>query len=148
MKEFLYGKTYVVERTEASVTAFEVMVREKGSLSVYVRTYVPGTNELKSIAVCLSIFNDGIEEFVTYQDLIKASDCYEGELCIYTKEGLKNYDEQTNQKNYRFNNTNRAFSSLEALMKMLVVIPAVQLLLIDFDEFSYKQTLKNGGQQK
>lgn len=28
------------------------------------------------------------------------------------------------------------FSSLEALMKMLVVIPAIQLLLIDFDEFN------------
>lgn len=28
------------------------------------------------------------------------------------------------------------FSSLEALVKMLIVIPALQLLLIDFDEFN------------
>lgn len=96
MKEFLYGKTYIVERTETSVTAFEVMVREKERLSVYVRTYTPGTNELQSIAVCLYIFNDGIEEFVTYQDLIKAGDYYEGEQCIYTKGGLKEYDEKKN----------------------------------------------------
>ena len=31
------------------------------------------------------------------------------------------------------------FSSLEALMKMLIVIPAIQLLLIDFDEFENTQ---------
>ena len=31
------------------------------------------------------------------------------------------------------------FSSLETLIKMLVVIPAIQLLLIDFDEFENTQ---------
>ena len=31
------------------------------------------------------------------------------------------------------------FSSLEILMKMLIVIPALQLLLIDFDEFENTQ---------
>lgn len=31
------------------------------------------------------------------------------------------------------------FSSLEALMKMLIVIPALQLLLFEFDEFENTQ---------
>ncbi len=31
------------------------------------------------------------------------------------------------------------FSGLETLMKMLIVIPAIQLLLIDFDEFENTQ---------
>lgn len=31
------------------------------------------------------------------------------------------------------------FSSLEALMKMLIVIPAIQLLLFEFDEFENTQ---------
>lgn len=31
------------------------------------------------------------------------------------------------------------FSSLEALMKMLIVIPAIQLLLFEFEEFKNTQ---------
>lgn len=31
------------------------------------------------------------------------------------------------------------FSSLEALVKMLIVIPAIQLLLFEFDEFENTQ---------
>lgn len=96
MKKFQYGKTYIVERDETSITAFEMIDRIDRCLNVYVRTYTPETKELKAITVGLYVFDDGIQEMVDYKNIIKASDYYEGEQCIYTKDGLGEYDEKAN----------------------------------------------------
>lgn len=96
MKEFSYGNSYIVERTETSVEAFELASRGKDFIEVYVRKYTPETNELIGYEVRLHVKNDGFQEFVNYKKDISASQHYEGELCIFTKQGLKNYDAQTN----------------------------------------------------
>lgn len=44
MKEFKYGVVYIVERTDTSVTAFELASRGKDFIEVYVRKYTPETN--------------------------------------------------------------------------------------------------------
>ena len=96
MKEFKYGVVYVVERTETSIEAFELASRGKAFIEVYVRKYTPKTNELIGYEVRLHVKNDGFQEFVNYKKDISASQHYQGDLCIFTKEGLKNYDAQTN----------------------------------------------------
>lgn len=96
MKEFKYGVVYIVERTETSVTAFELASRGKDFIEVYIREYTPKTNELNGFEVRLHVKNDGFQEFVTYKKDIFATQFYEGDLCIFTKEGLKNYDEKEN----------------------------------------------------
>ena len=96
MKEFNYGKTYVVERTDTSVTAFELASRGKDFIEVYVRKYTPETNELIGYEVRLHVLTNDYQECVSYKNNISASQHYEGNLCIFTKEGLKNYDAQTN----------------------------------------------------
>lgn len=96
MKKFQYGKTYIVERDETSVIAFEVIDRVNGCLNVYVRTYTPETKELKAFTVGLCIFDDGIQEMVEYQSVIKATDFYESKVSIFTKLGLGEYDEKAN----------------------------------------------------
>lgn len=96
MNEFMYGKTYIVERTETSIEAFELASRGKGFIEVYIREYTPETNELNGFEVRLHVTNDDFQECVTYKKDIPASRYYDGKVSIYTKEGLKNYDEQTN----------------------------------------------------
>lgn len=39
------------------------------------------------------------------------------------------------------------FAAVPLVAKIMLGIPALFILLLDFEEFSYKQTLKNGGQQ-
>lgn len=39
------------------------------------------------------------------------------------------------------------FAAVPLVVKIMLGIPALFVLLLDFEEFSYKQTLKNGGQQ-
>lgn len=92
--EFLYGKTYVIERTETSITAFEVMSKGKDFIYVYVRKYTPKSNELESFVVRLHVsWDDG--EWVKYNKNIYAHEsAYQGKLCLYTKEGLKEFDSQ------------------------------------------------------
>ena len=96
MKEFLYGKTYIVERTDIRVMAFELISRGENFIDVYVRKYNQVTNELEGFEVRLHVKNDGFQEFVNYKKDIPASRYYDGKVSIYTKEGLKNYDAQTN----------------------------------------------------
>ena len=96
MKEFSYGKVYIVERPETSIEAFELISRGKDFIEVYIREYTPETNELNGFEVRLHVKNDGFQEFVTYKKDIPASRYYDGKVSIYTKEGLKNYDAQTN----------------------------------------------------
>ena len=92
MKEFKYGVVYIVERTETSVTAFELASRGKDFIEVYIREYTPKTNELNGFEVRLHVKNDGFQKFVTYKKDIPASRYYDGKISIYTKEGLANYD--------------------------------------------------------
>ncbi len=40
------------------------------------------------------------------------------------------------------------FAAIPLVAKIMLGIPALFILLLDFEEFNYKQTLKNGGQQK
>ncbi|HPI99570.1 MAG TPA: hypothetical protein PK268_04355 [Enterococcus sp.] len=40
------------------------------------------------------------------------------------------------------------FAAVPLVVKIMLGIPALFILLLDFEEFNYKQTLKNGGQQK
>lgn len=96
MKEFSYGKVYIVERPETSIEAFELISRGKDFIEVYIREYTPETNELIGYEVRLHVKNDGFQEFVNYKKDIPASRYYDGKVSIYTKEGLKNYDAQTN----------------------------------------------------
>ena len=96
MKEFKYGVVYIVERTETSIEAFELISRGKDFIEVYVRKYTPETNELNGFEVRLHVKIDGFQEFVTYKKDIFATQFYEGELCIYTRKGLEEYDAQTN----------------------------------------------------
>lgn len=96
MREFMYGKTYIVKRTETTIEAFELLSRGKDFIEVYIREYTPETNELISYEVRLHVKNDGFQEFVTYKKDIPASRYYDGKISIYTKEGLKNYDEKKN----------------------------------------------------
>ncbi|MCC9273181.1 MAG: hypothetical protein K8V42_02700 [Enterococcus aquimarinus] len=96
MKEFNYGKTYVVERTDTSVTAFELASRGKDFIEVYVRKYTPKTNELNGFEVRLHVLTDDYQEWVSYKNNISASQHYQGDLCIYTRKGLEEYDAQTN----------------------------------------------------
>lgn len=96
MKKFQYGKTYIVERDETSITAFEMIDRIDRCLNVYVRTYTPETRQLKAITVGLYVFDDGIQEMVDYKNIIKADNFYEGEVSIFTKLGLGEYDEKAN----------------------------------------------------
>lgn len=39
------------------------------------------------------------------------------------------------------------FAAVPVMVKVMLGFPALFILLLDFDEFSYNQTLKNGGQQ-
>lgn len=94
MKEFKYGVVYIVERTETSIEAFELASRGKDCIEAYIREYTSKTNELNGFEVRLHVKNDGFQEFVTYKKDIFATQFYEGDLCIFTKEGLKNYDEK------------------------------------------------------
>ena len=94
MKEFKYGVVYIVERTETSIEAFELISRGENYIDVYVRKYSPTTNDLTGYEVRLHVTNDGFQEFVTYKKDIPASRYYDGKISIYTKEGLKNYDEK------------------------------------------------------
>ena len=94
MKEFSYGKAYIVERTETSIEAFELISRGKDFIEVYIREYTPEAYELKGFEVRLHVTNDGFQEFVTYKKDIPASQHYDGKISIFTKEGLKNYDEK------------------------------------------------------
>lgn len=94
MNEFMYGKTYIVERTETTLEAFELLSRGKDFVEVYIREYSPATNELTGYEVRLHVTNDGFQEFVNYKKDIPASRYYEGKISIYTKEGLKNYDKE------------------------------------------------------
>lgn len=96
MKEFKYGVVYILERTETSIEAFELLSRGKDFIEIYIREYTPETNELNGFEVRLHVKNDGFQEFVNYKKDIPASRYYQGDLCIFTKEGLKNYDAQTN----------------------------------------------------
>lgn len=96
MNEFMYGKTYIVERTEASIEAFELISRGEKFIDVYVRKYNQVTNELEGFEVRLHVLTDDYQEWVSYKNNISASQHYEGDLCIFTKQGLKNYDAQTN----------------------------------------------------
>ena len=96
MKEFSYGKVYILERTETSIEAFELLSRGKDFIEVYVRKYTPETNELNGFEVRLHVLTDDYQEWVSYKNNISASQHYQGDLCIFTKEGLKNYDAQTN----------------------------------------------------
>ena len=92
--EFLYGKTYVIERTETSITAFEVITRGEYYITVYIRKYIPKTNEIESSTVSLHVsWDDG--EWVKYnKDIYAHESAYQGKLCLYTKEGLKEFDSQ------------------------------------------------------
>lgn len=92
MKEFSYGKVYIVERTETSVEAFELASRGKDFIEVYVRKYTPETNELIGYEVRLHVLTDGYQEFVNYKKDIPASRYYDGKISIYTKEGVASYD--------------------------------------------------------
>lgn len=96
MKEFKYGVVYIVERTEASIEAFELISRGKDFIEVYVRKYSPETNELEGYEVRLHVLTDDYEEWVSYKNNISASQPYQGDLCIYTRKGLEEYDEQKN----------------------------------------------------
>lgn len=96
MKEFMYGKTYVIERTNIRVMAFELISRGENFIDVYVRIYSPEINELEGFEVTLHLSTYNGQERVFYKNDIFATQFYEGDLCIFTKEGLKNYDEQKN----------------------------------------------------
>lgn len=96
MNKFMYGKTYVIERTNTRVMAFELISRGENYIEVYIREYTPEINELEGFEVRLHVTNDGVQEFVNYKKDIPASQHYDGKISIFTKEGLKNYDEQTN----------------------------------------------------
>ena len=96
MKEFMYGKTYVIERTNIRIMAFELILKEKDCLTVYVREYTPAINSLMGYVVQLHVSNDEQQEFVNFKNNIPASQYYDGKTSIYTKEGLKNFDEQKN----------------------------------------------------
>ena len=96
MEKFRYGKIYIVERTETTLQAFEMTLRGKDFIEIYVREYTPATNELEGFEVRLHVLTDGYREWVSYKNNISASQHYEGDLCLFTKEGLKNYDAQTN----------------------------------------------------
>lgn len=96
MKEFMYGKNYVIERTNTRVMAFELISRGENFIDVYVRKYNQVTNELEAYEVTLHLASYNGQERVFYKNDIFATQFYEGDLCIFTKEGLKNYDEQTN----------------------------------------------------
>lgn len=89
MREFMYGKTYVIERTETNIEAFELLSRGKDFIEVYVRKYNQVTNELNGFEVRLHVKNDGFQEFVTYKKDIPASQHYDGKISIYTKEGFR-----------------------------------------------------------
>ena len=95
MKEFKYGVVYIVERTETSVTAFELISKEKDCITVYVREYTPAINSLIGYVVQLHVSNDEQQEFVNFKNNIPASQYYDGKTSIYTKAGLKTYDEKT-----------------------------------------------------
>ena len=99
MNEFMYGKTYIVKRTETTIEAFELLSRGKDFIEVYIREYTPETNELIGYEVRLHVKNDGFQEFVSYKKDIPASQHYQGDLCIYTKQGVASYDEK-NQKDF------------------------------------------------
>ena len=94
MNEFVYGKTYIVDRAETSIEAFELLSRGKDFIEIYVRKYSPEINELEGFEVRLHVTNDGFQEFVNYKKDIPASRYYDGKISIYTKRGLKNYDEE------------------------------------------------------
>lgn len=94
MKKFQYGKTYIVERTETSVTAFELISRGKDFIEVYVRKYTPATNELEGYEVRLHVLIDDYQEWVSYKNNISASQHYDGKISIYTKQGVASYDEE------------------------------------------------------
>ena len=94
MKEFLYGKTYIVERTDIRVMAFELISRGENFIDVYVRKYNQVTNELEGFEVTLHLSTYNGQERVFYKNDIFATQFYEGELCIYTRKGLEEYDEQ------------------------------------------------------
>ena len=92
MKEFKYGVVYIVERTETSIEAFELISRGKDFIEVYVRKYTPETNELNGFEVRLHVKIDGFQEFVNYKKDIPASRYYDGKISIYTKQGVARYD--------------------------------------------------------
>lgn len=94
MNEFVYGKTYVIERTNIRVMAFELISRGENFIDVYVRKYNQVTNELEGYEVRLHVLIDDYQEWVSYKNNIPASRYYDGKISIYTKEGLKNYDEE------------------------------------------------------
>lgn len=97
MSTFLYGRTYVVERTATSITAFEIMSRGEDFIHAYVRKYTPKSNDIESLVVKLYVSQDE-GEWILYKNPVHASDAvYEGELYIFTKEGLKEYDAQLEQ---------------------------------------------------
>lgn len=97
MSTFLYGRTYVVERTATSITAFEIMSRGEDFIRAYVRKYTPKSNDIESLVVELYVSQDE-GEWIHYKNRVHASDAiYEGELYIFTKEGLKEYDAQLEQ---------------------------------------------------
>ncbi|WP_373749715.1 hypothetical protein [Jeotgalibaca porci] len=94
MSTFLYGRTYVVERTATSITAFEIMSRGEDFIHAYIRKYTPESNDIESLSVSLHVSRDE-GEWILYKNPVHASDAgYEGELYIFTKEGLKEYDAQ------------------------------------------------------
>ena len=97
MSTFLYGRIYVVERTATSITAFEIMSRGEDFIHAYIRKYTPESNDIESLSVSLHVSRDE-GEWILYKNPVHASDAvYEGELYIFTKEGLKEYDAQLEQ---------------------------------------------------
>lgn len=56
MEKFRYGKIYIVERTETTLQAFEMTLRGKDFIEIYVREYTPATNELEGFEVLKSGF--------------------------------------------------------------------------------------------
>ena len=92
MNEFMYGETYIVERTETSIEAFELLSRGNDFIEVYIREYTPETDELNGFGVRLHVTNDGSQEFVNYKKDIPASRYYDGKISIYTKQGVARYD--------------------------------------------------------
>lgn len=94
MTVFQYGKTYVVKHTKTSITAFELMRRGNDYINVYIRKYSPGTSELISTIACLHVFLNEQGEYIVYgDDLYACESLYEGKICIYTREGLREYEE-------------------------------------------------------
>jgi len=89
MRKFLFGRDYIIEKTDTKLTAFELVRRDSDFLTVYVREYVPSTNELTGYELTIPVLNDGFEEFVTiFKKDITAIEHYEGKICIYTREGF------------------------------------------------------------